>query len=59
MRASKSCKILNNNFQASEFIYAGQPNKKMEILIEKVDCPDNLKGLENSASNIEKQIRTK
>ena len=48
MRASKSCEILNNNFQASEFTYAGEPNKKMDVLIEKVDFPDNLKGLYNS-----------
>ena len=48
MRTSKYCKILNNNFQASEFTYACQPNKIMDILIEKVDFPDNLKRLCNS-----------
>ena len=40
--------VLNNNFQTSEFTSAGQQNKKLNIPDEKLDCPNNLNGLDNS-----------
>ena len=48
MKATFYKQRIHNNFQTSKFTYAGQPNKKMDIPNEKLDCPDNLKGLDNS-----------